>query len=54
MHVEQLDEDAVAFFTRPTRGEAQESTMKNLLVERVTMRPSRVVSSRNRMEVESE
>ena len=54
MDVEQLDEDAVAFFTRPTRGEDQESTMKNLLVERPTIRPSRVVSSRNRMQIESE
>ena len=51
MHVEQLDEDTVAFFTRPTRGGVQKSTMRNLLVERPTIRLSRVVSSRNRMEM---
>ena len=32
-NVELLDEDALAFFTRPTRARVQESSMRNLLGE---------------------
>ena len=39
-HVEQLDEDTVASYTRPKRG-VQESSMRNPLVERPTDVPHR-------------
>lgn len=41
MHVEQLDDNAVGFFTKSTRGRVQESNMNILLVEHPAEVPHR-------------